>query len=319
MNAGNRTQPIALVTGAVGFTGRHLVKCLVDSGYQVVGLDQQEAAISGAILHVGDIADAGFVRSLLAVVQPTVIFHLAALTNPRLDYPELHRVNAVGTLVLLEAVRQVCPDAIVLITSTSAVYGQVPAEALPIGEDQPFRPVTRYAVSKIAQEMLAYQQFAEHELRVIRSRAFNLTGPGESPHFVTSAFARQIAMIEAGRQPPFLYVGNLETVRDLTDIRDAVHAYRLLTERGEPGMVYNVCSGKGTVIRSLLDEMLALARVSNISVRLDPARLQPADVPIQVGDATRLQQATGWRPTIPFRQTVQDVLDFWRKRIDEER
>lgn len=318
MNAGNHTQPVALVTGAAGFSGRHLVSCLADSGYRVVGLDQQEAAVSGAALHVGDIADARFVRSLLIAVRPTLIFHLAALTNPRLDYLELHWVNAVGTLVLLQAVRQVCPDAIVLITSTSAVYGYVPAEALPIGEDRPFQPVSRYAVSKIAQEMLAYQQFAEHGLRVIRTRAFNLTGPGESPHFVTSAFARQIAEIEAGRRDPILHVGNLETVRDWTDVRDAVHAYRLLAERGEPGAVYNVCSGKGTAIRSLLDEMLGLAHVPDIAVRLDPARLQPVDVPIQVGDATRVQQATGWRPTIPFRQTVQDVLDFWRERIREE-
>ncbi len=319
MNAGKRTQPIAFVTGTAGFSGRHLVSCLVDSGYQVVGLDQQETTVPGATLYVGDVTDATSTRTILDAVQPTFIFHLAALTNPRLDYLELHRVNALGTLVLLQAVRQVCPDAIVLITSTSAVYGHVAAEALPIGEDQPFQPATRYAVSKIAQEMLAYQQFAEHGLRVIRTRAFNLTGPGESPHFVTSAFARQIAKIEVGRQPPILYVGNLETVRDLTDVRDAVRAYRLLAERGEPGAVYNVCSGKGIAIRSLLEEMLALAQVPDISVQLDPARLQPVDVPIQVGNATRVQRATGWRPTIPFRQTVQDVLNFWRKRIPEER
>jgi GDP-4-dehydro-6-deoxy-D-mannose reductase len=198
------------------------------------------------------------------------------------------------------------------------VYGPVNPAALPIAESQCFSPVTLYAVSKIAQEMLANTYHAAHGMRVIRARAFNLTGPGESSRFVTSAFAHQIAEIEAGRREPVLRVGNLEAVRDFTDVRDAVRAYRLLAECGEPGGVYNVCSGQGTSIRQVLDALLALSTVRNISVELDPERLQHADVPAQVGDGTRLRQATGWAPRIPLRQTLLDVLDSWRRPIAEE-
>jgi GDP-4-dehydro-6-deoxy-D-mannose reductase len=308
-------RPTAFVTGAAGFCGGHLVAHLVESGYNVAGLDREGGASPHCTIYRGDIADSERVRAILDRERPNVIFHLAALTNPRLDYAELHHVNALGTISLLTAVRQVCSDVPVLITGTSAVYGKVSPDALPISEAQPFQPATPYAVSKIAQEMVAIQQGAEHGLRIIRTRAFNLSGPGESPSFVTSAFARQIAEIEAGKREPVLQVGNLETVRDLTDVRDAVCAYRLLAEVGKPGAVYNVCSGSGTPIRQLLEMLLAMSLVNGILVRLDPARLQPADVPIQVGDATRLREETGWVPTIPLRQTLQDVLDFWRQRI----
>jgi GDP-4-dehydro-6-deoxy-D-mannose reductase len=308
----------ALVAGAAGFCGQHLVSHLLQAGHDVSGLDCTDRVHPGAAIYKADIHDVAGVQAVLHTVQPDLVFHLAALTNPRLDYRELHRVNALGTLILLDAVRRVCPAVTIVVTSSSAVYGRGPGGALPIGEDQPLLPANLYAVSKIAQEMVAYQQFAAHGLRVIRTRAFNLTGPGESAGFVTSAFARQIAEIETGRRPPILYVGNLDAVRDFTDVRDAVRAYRLLAEQGRPGAVYNVCSGQGTRIRQLLDDLLALAGFPGIQVQPDPDRLQPADVPIQIGDATRLLETTGWLPEIPLRQTLLDVLDHWRRRIDEE-
>jgi GDP-4-dehydro-6-deoxy-D-mannose reductase len=308
----------ALVTGAAGFCGWHLVSHLLHAGYNVSGLDCINVAHPDVTIHEVDIQDAAGVQALLEMVRPDMVFHLAALTNPRLDYPELHRANAVGTLILLNAVHRVCPAATVVVTSSSAVYGRGQGGSLPIDEDEPLRPINPYAASKVAQEMVAYQQFAAHGLHVIRTRAFNLTGPGESASFVTAAFARQIAGIETGRLDPILQVGNLDAVRDFTDVRDAVRAYRLLAEQGEPGAVYNVCSGQGTKIRQLLDDLLALARFPGIVVQPDPGRLQPADVPIQIGDATRLREATSWLPEIPFRQTVQDVLDHWRRHIDEE-
>lgn len=308
-------RPTAFVTGAAGFCGYHLVAHLVESGYHVAGLDREGSANHLCMLYQGDVTNCEQVRAILDREKPNVILHLAALTNPRLDYVELHRVNALGTLSLLTATRQACSDVPVLITGTSAVYGNAPPSALPISEAQLLRPATPYAVSKIAQEMLATQQGAEHGLRIICTRTFNLTGPGESPSFVTSAFARQIAEIEAGLREPVLHVGNLETVRDLTDVRDAVRAYRLLAEVAEPGATYNVCSGRGTPIRQLLEMLLSMSRVNGILVRQDPDRLRPGDVSIQVGDATRLREATGWAPTIPLRQTLQDVLDYWRQRI----
>ena len=308
----------ALVTGATGFCGQHLVSHLLQAGYDVSGLDCTDRARPGTTIHKADINDMARVQAILAIVQPDVLLHLAALTNPRIDYQELHRVNALGTLTLLEAVHQVCPSATVVVTSSSAVYGRGAGAKSQIDEGEPLCPANLYAVSKVAQEMVAYQQFAAHGLRVIRTRAFNLTGPGESANFVTSAFARQIAEIEIGRRDPILHVGNLDAVRDFTDVRDAVCAYRLLAEQGEPGAVYNVCSGQGTRIRQLLDDLLALARFPGVAVQLDPDRLQPADVPIQVGAATRLRGATGWLPEIPLRQTLEDVLDYWRRHMDEE-
>jgi len=308
----------ALVTGAAGFCGRHLVAHLVESGYRVVGVDRIKAPHLGVTVHNADIADIRQMQAVLASVQPDCLFHLAALTDPRLPYEELHRVNALGTLSLLQAVLQVSPSVRIVIASTSAVYGRVPEEMLPTGEDQPFCPVNAYGVSKIAQEMVAYQQFVEHGLKVVRTRAFNLTGPGESANFVSSAFARQVASIEADRQEAVLRVGNLETVRDFTDVRDAVQAYRMVAEQGEPGCVYNVCSGRGTAVRKLLDRLLWLCRIREITVQLDPRRLQVVDVPIQVGDPSRLHQITGWVPTIPLNGTLQDVLSYWRQRIHEE-
>ena len=313
-----RPERVALITGANGFCGRHLAAHLLDSGYRVAGFDLGDGPPPDLDLYRGDIADAVAVESTLAEVQPEVIFHLAALLNPRLPYDTLHRVNALGTLNLLDAARAVCPTAIIVVTSTSAVYGQVRPEELPIAEDQPFHPANLYAVTKITQETLAYQHHAAHGLRVIRTRTFNLVGPGESPAFASSAFARQVAEIELGRRKPVLAVGNLESVRDFTDARDAVRAYRLLAELGEPGGVFNVCSGRGTPIRHILEILLGLSTVRGISVEVDPARFQPADVPVQVGDPSRLKAATGWSPAIALEQTLADVLDDWRNRVREE-
>lgn len=307
----------AFVTGAAGFCGHHLAAHLLESGYDVVGFDQRSKPNAGFETYVENITDQAQLQTLLGTVQPDVVFHLAALTDPRLEYRELHRVNALGTLSLLTAVRQICPEAVILVTSSSAVYGRAPKESLPIAESQQFCPTNHYAASKVAQEMVAFQQFEQFDLRIIRTRAFNLTGPEESPRFVTSALARQIAEIEAGLREPVIEVGNLEAVRDFTDVRDAVRAYHLLADYGEPGEVYNVCSGQGTSIRQLLDILLGLSRVCGICVELDPARVQPSDVPVQIGDATCLHSLTGWIPTISLRQTLQDVLDSWKQRINK--
>jgi GDP-4-dehydro-6-deoxy-D-mannose reductase len=306
----------ALITGALGFCGRHLAAHLDAHGYQVSGLDQvARPPLPGVTVYAGDIRNREWLTELLGSLQPTHIYHLAALTAPQAGWAALQDVNVWGTGQLLESVLAAGLQPVILVAGSSAAYGAVEPGELPIAEGQPFRPRTAYAVSKIAQEMLAYSYHARCGLRLIRTRAFNVTGPGEGPDFVTSSFARQVARIEAGLQPPDLKVGNLDAVRDFVDVRDVVRAYRLLGELGKPGEVYNVCSGAGTQIRRLLDGLIALSHHHGIRVTPDPARLQPADVPVQIGSAARLLQATGWQPEIPLRQTLEDVLDFWRQHI----
>ena len=305
---------VALVTGATGFCGGNLVTQLLASGYDVVGFDRESRPRADLTAYVGDITDNARLRAILGKVQPDVIFHLAALTNPRLEYQELHRVNALGTLSLLDAVHQVCPKVLVLITSSSAVYGLVEQADLPIRETQPFRPLNAYAVSKIAQEMVAYTYYARYGLNVIRTRAFNLVGPGQPPSLVCSAFAKQIAEIEAGQAEPVLRVGNLTPQRDFVDVRDGARAYRLIAQHGQPGEVYNVCSEQPVSIQTCLDELLRLTRIP-IRVEQDPDRMRPSDIPVSVGDGSLLRRQTGWCPAIPLEQSLADLLDDWRRRI----
>jgi GDP-4-dehydro-6-deoxy-D-mannose reductase len=308
----------ALVTGAAGFCGKYLSSYLSEQGYLVIGFDRLDALHPELESYTSDVTDSEQVRAVVDRVGPSDVFHLAALTDPRLGYRELHRVNALGTLSVLNAVHHSCPSATVLVVSSSAVYGRACQEDLPITERQPFHPANAYAVSKVVQEMVSYHQFIHYDLRVIRTRAFNITGPGQRADFVTSAFARQIAEIEAGWREPVVEVGNLESVRDFIDVRDAVRAYQLVADQGKPGEVYNICSGQGTSIGDLLNWLLELSTQRDISVQIEPSRLRLADVPIQIGDASKLRALTGWSPAIPLRQTLVDMLDYWRTRIKEE-
>jgi GDP-4-dehydro-6-deoxy-D-mannose reductase len=183
---------------------------------------------------------------------------------------------------------------------------------LPIRETNPLRPLSPYAVSKVAQDLLAYQYWMSYHTDVVRTRGFNHEGPRRGPVFVASDFAKQIADIERGRREPVLHVGNLEARRDFTDVRDMVRAYWLALEKGEPGEVYNICSGKAYAIREVLDLLLGMTK-SRIEVRPDPKRLRPSDVPVLLGDHAKFSAVTGWQPTIPFERTLADMLDYWRK------
>jgi len=184
----------------------------------------------------------------------------------------------------------------------------------PITEDNPLRPLSPYAVSKVAQDTLAYQYFMSYGIRAIRTRAFNHTGPRRGDVFVTSNFARQIARIEAGAQEPVMRVGNLEARRDFTDVRDVVRAYWLSLEHCEPGEAYNIASGSAWTIQEILDLLLELSE-ADIDVKEDPARLRPYDVPLLLGDASKFRAATGWEPRIPFERTAADLLEYWRRRV----
>jgi GDP-4-dehydro-6-deoxy-D-mannose reductase len=248
--------------------------------------------------------------------QPNRVYHLAAMSSVQesLADPIGTLYNNIAVQVnLLEAVGELVPTARVLIVSSSEIYGRVQGDK-PLDEDAPLQPENPYAVSKAAQDLLAYQYGVTHGLDIVRVRAFNHIGPGQSDRFVASSFAKQIAEIEAGRREPVLHVGNLQARRDFTDVRDIVRAYELAMLRGEKGAVYNVGSGIGIPIQTLLDMFVARSRVP---VRIEVARdrLRSADAPLVVCDCTRFHQQTGWKPEIPLETTIDDILAYWRSEL----
>jgi GDP-4-dehydro-6-deoxy-D-mannose reductase len=314
-----------LITGVTGFVGSHLADYLVVRGdVEVFGthrwrsrMDNIEQLGDRIRLVECDLRDAGGVRRMLRAVHPDRIFHLAAQSYVPASWSspsETITGNLTLQLNLFEAIRDLGLPARVHIAGSSEEYGLVHKDEVPIREENPLRPLSPYAVSKVGQDYLAYQYWKSHQLHAVRTRGFNHTGPRRGEVFVTSSFARQIAAIEKGRREPVVRVGNLEAIRDFTDVRDMVRAYWLALERCEPGEVYNICSGRGYTIRNVLDILLSLT-ATRVEVREDPDRLRPSDVEILLGDCTRFQRATGWQPTIPFEVTLKDLLDYWRDRI----
>ena len=318
---------ISLVTGIAGFCGSHMAELLLKHGQAVVGIEREDTGLENlqGILHEidlrrVDVRSPDQMRRVLAEVRPNEIYHLAAVTKlpPKGGYQALYEVNVLGTINLLEAVCAEGLDCTLLIAGSSAEYGLVTPDENPVCESQPFRPVTHYAVSKVAQGLAGYQYWAAAGLKVIRTRTFNIIGPRQSPELAGSAFAQQVAQIERGLGEPVIEVGNLEARRDFVDVRDVAQAYRSVVAQGEPGEVYNVCSGQARSIRSLLEELVSLSTIPGIEIRQDPSRLQTADVPIQVGDYDKLYRQTGWQPQIPFGSSLQALLDYWRGQNMEE-
>jgi GDP-4-dehydro-6-deoxy-D-mannose reductase len=312
-----------LVTGVTGFVGTHLVELLqqeradveiygvVRRGVERVSLPPRVHKIEAEIEHPAS------VDAVFDVVRPDRVVHLAAQSSVHqswLDPDGTLRTNLHGTLHVLEALRRRGLRAPMLVVGSADEYGEAEPSLLPLREDCPLRPSSPYAVSKVAQGYLALQYVLSHRLPVLRTRTFPHTGPGRGEGFAESSFAKQLAEIELGRRAPVLEVGNLDAVRDFTDVRDVVRAYWLLLEKGEPGEVYNVCSGRGIAIREILQRLIALTR-ADVEVRVDPARLRPADIPVLVGDPARLRRATGWQPCLPIERTLQDLLDDWRRRL----
>ncbi len=268
------------------------------------------------LLHC-DLTDAGAVEKLVAAVQPQRIFHLAAQSFVQSSFDEPAATlytNVMGQLNVLEAVRRHDDQIRIHVAGSSEEYGLVHPDEVPMKETNPLRPLSPYAVSKVAQDKLAWQYFKSYGMHVVVTRGFNHTGPRRGTHFVTSTFARQIARIEAGLQDPVLSVGDLTSKRDWTDVRDMVRAYWLALERAEPGEAYNVGSGRTWSVREMLDILLAHSSVK-IRIREDPARLRPSDVPILWSDSSKFRQSTGWEARIPFDRTLGDLLDYWRATV----
>lgn len=306
-------QGIPLITGATGFAGGHLLERLTASGGEVHAFahtgGQQPAARPGVHWTFIDLVEREAVRRALADARPSVIFHCAGIADVHDAWrapARALRVNVLGTHNLLEACRDAGIICRVVVTGSALIYRP---RMEPIAEDDPIAPVTPYGVSKLAQEMTARAS----GLPVLLARPFNHAGPGQSPAYASSAFAQQIARIEAGLVEPVLRVGNLDSRRDITDVRDTVRAYQALADSGVPLRAYNVCSGRGYRMRDLLDILLSCARV-RARVEVDPERLRPSDNPVIVGSHQRLTDDTGWQPEIPIERTLSDLLDYWRAR-----
>ena len=313
-----------LVTGVTGFAGSHLVDYLLErGGYEIYGIQRWRSRTEN-IEHFAhritllecDLRDATSTRDTLERVKPEWIFHLAAQSFVPTSWiapTESLTTNVLAQVNIFEAVRHMGLQCRIQLACSSEEYGMVFPDEVPIKETNPLRPLSPYAVSKVAQDMLGYQYWMSFKVDSVRTRGFNHEGPRRGPVFVASDFAKQIADIEKGKKAPVLSVGNLEAQRDFTDVRDMVRAYVLALEKCEPGEVYNICSGKAWTIQKLLDHLLGLTKVK-IEVRQDPARLRPSDVPILLGDNSKFVKATGWQPTIPFEKTLADMLEHWRSR-----
>ncbi len=315
-----------LITGITGFAGSHLAEYILAEhpGVRVCGFVRWRSRMDNILsiqdkveLHEADLKDIVSLKKALAEIKPDRIFHLAAQsfvpTSWRLP-AETFAINAVGQVNLFEAVLDLKLDPKIQVAGSSEEYGQVYPDEIPMKETNPLRPLSPYAVSKVAQDLLAYQYHKSYGLRTVRTRGFNHTGPRRGDVFVTSNFAKQIAEIEKGKRPPVLSVGNLDARRDFTDVRDVVRAYWLAAEKGEDGEAYNIGSGKAMAMKEMLDKLLALTKV-DVKIQVDPARLRPSDVPILLSDSSKFMTLTGWKPRIPLDRTFKDLLDYWRERV----
>lgn len=314
-----------LITGVNGFVGPYLTEHILaaDHRHRVVGLawgegGRDDLAPFAPRLRVVDLdltrPDA--LQGLLADHRPELVFHLAAASSVASSWSaqgEFMRVNAIGQINLFEALLASGLRPRVVVSSSAEVYGRVDPSRLPVTEEEPLDPITPYGVSKAAQDLIARQYFQAHGLSTIRLRLFNHTGPRRPSTFALSGFARQVAEIERARRPALVKVGDLEVVRDFSDVRDVVGAYWLAAVHAEPGSVFNVCSGEPHRLGEALDLLASLSH-RPFRVETDPGRLRPVDVPALYGDPRRLAAATGWTREIPFEQTVADLLDWWRSR-----
>jgi len=315
-----------LITGISGFVGSHLAEAYLQAGAEVHGTIRYRSdqvnirhLWDAITLRACDIVDASSIRSIVERGYDR-IHHLAAQSYvpESWTHPDATmRTNITGTLHLLESVRRLPHQPRIHLCGTSEEYGLVREEETPITEDHPLRPMSPYGVSKVGADLLAYQYHLSYGMDVVRTRAFNHEGPRRSAAFVTSSFAKQIAEAEVGKREPIIRHGNLEAKRDFSDVRDVVRAYILALDKGKSGEAYNICSGVAWKISDVLKHLIKLARIP-VRTEVDPARMRPSDVPLLLGSAEKFVALTGWKPEIPFEQTLDDTLGYWRDRLRRE-
>ena len=300
----NNNDRVVLVTGAAGFAGSHLVEHLRLSHNHVVPWTRQTV----------DLLDRERVRSAIRELRPAQIYHCAGMTHVAKSWRDTAQPlesNVLATEHLFDALRREGIRCRVLVPGSATVYA---ASSDPISEDGPIAPTNPYAISKLAQEQLALRAIQEDGLDLVLTRSFNHTGPRQTPEFVAPSMARQIALIERGELEPVIKVGNLDAQRDVTDVRDVVRAYAALMQSGRTGVIYNVASGVARSVRSILDALVSRSTVL-VKIEVDQTRMRLNDVPVVVGNYSRLNAATGWRPEISFDQMLDDLLSYWRAQL----
>lgn len=319
-----------LITGIGGFVASHLADFLLESGEEVIGtyrwtedLKRIDHIIDRIKRVPVDLLDLSATWTALDAHRPDYIYHLAAqsyvtdsFSNPAITI----QTNTMGTLYLLDAVRLLKQkegyDPVIHVCSSSEVYGQVKEHEVPIRESNEFRPANPYAVGKVGEDMIAYQYHQSYGIKAIRTRMFTHTGPRRTMMSAECNFARQIALIEKGRQQPTIRVGNLDSIRTFADVRDAVRAYYVLVRKCRPGEVYNIGGDRTMRIGDMLAHLIGLSPMKDrIQVEVDPQLLRPSDVTLQIPDCSKFKDESGWQPTIPFEKTMQDLLDWWRANI----
>lgn len=315
----------ALITGITGFAGSHLAELMLKEGVEVYGIQRWRSKTEN-IDHIqdqikfeeADLLDAHSLYTVIDKIKPDYIFHLAAQSFVQSSWAsptQTLEVNIIGSAHIFEAVRKTGLPITIQIACSSEEYGKVLPNEVPIKETNPLRPLSPYAVSKLAMDYLGYQYHESYGMRIIRTRGFNHTGPRRGDVFAESSFAKQIAEIEKGKREPIVYVGNLEAERDYTDVRDMVRAYYLAVQKCDPGQEYNIATGKAWRIRKVLDLLLSMAKVK-VEVKPDVSRMRPSDVEILIGDNTKFVEKTGWKPEIPFEKTMEDLLNYWREKVE---
>jgi len=314
-----------LITGITGFAGSHLVDYLLENTNAEIHGIQRWRSRTENVDHVADkismyecdMRDAHSVTNVIKEVRPDRIFHLAAQSLVPASWKspaETLSTNVLGQLNIFEAVKRVGISPRIQIAGSSEEYGLVLEDELPVKETNPLRPLSPYAVSKVSQDMMGYQYFKSFGMDIVRTRAFNHTGPRRPPVFVCSDFARQLVQVEIGARKPEIRVGNLDAKRDFTDVRDVVVAYWLALEKGKAGEVYNICSGSCYRIADVLDMLVDITGVK-VKITQDETRMRPSDVPVLQGDNSKFCGLTGWKPRIPFEKTLSDLVEFWREAL----
>ena len=317
----------SLITGIAGFSAGHLAKLLLERGHEVAGLESVPvkhadlpAYFKDIDIYHGDIRDEDVLSKALNGFKPDSIFHLAAQSSVKVSFEnpvETFSANLIGTLMLFETVGKLEFPVKIMVVSSSEIYGRLGPAECPVNEDHPIKPVNPYAVSKAAVDMLAYQYFKAYNMPIYIARSFSHSGPGQKTVGVLSDWAFQVAKIDLEISQPVIKVGNMDVSRDYTDVRDVVKAYLDLVEKGKPGESYNICSGIGYKLDTLLDIYRTFTS-KKIKISVDQSRMRPIDLPILVGSYDKIQAHTGWKPAIPIEKTLKDSFDYWKSKLSEE-